>query len=184
MDYFEQHPERKIVLDLPELIRRVQALRDMGCKIVATIGSWDLKHIGQERYLRKAREHGDILVVGVDSDRAIHSYKGPNRPIATQEERCESLSYLSFVDVVTLVDDVDKSGRWNYELLRAIKPDVYIAVEDDSYTEEQLSEIRGYVGELILLPRQAADTSTSSFIERIKRSHMLDEASEAGGGAE
>ena len=180
MGFLDEHPEKKIIVELPQLIRAVQGYRDQGyTRIVATIGSWDLKHVGQERYLFKARQQGDLLVVGVDTDRAIQRYKGPHRPIATEAERMESLSYLGFVDVVTPVDDVDAEGRWNYELLRAIRPDVFVAVVNDSYPPEQVEAIRLHCGEVVELERQAADTSTTAFVDRIKK--MIEQEGGASG---
>lgn len=182
MGFFDEHPEKKIITELPRLIRAVQSFRDLGYeRVVATIGSWDLKHVGQERYLFKASQQGDLLVVGVDTDRAMKRYKGPARPIVPEDERCESLSYLSFVSLVTLVDDVDADGRWNYELLRAIRPDVFIAVESDSYSDEQLAEIKTFVGELVTLPRQALGASTTIFTERIKELHAAEIRAMAAG---
>src|SRR5437016_3797836 len=111
-------PRDKIVGEYEKLARAVEGLRAINCKIVLTIGSWDLLHIGHVRYLLKAESYGDILLVGVDTDRAIKFYKGDLRPIVPQEERCEMLSYQSCVDLVTLLDDVDEKGMWQYDLLK------------------------------------------------------------------
>lgn len=143
--------------------------RNLGYKIVVTIGTWDMLHIGHLRYLNKAKSHGDILVVGVDSDKAVKFYKGPLRPIIPQEERMEMLSYQSCVDIITLIDDVDETKKWNYELIKTVRPDIFIAVED-SYPQEQIKEIKLYCNEVIVLPRQAEKTSTSKTIqETVKR---------------
>lgn len=151
----------KVVPDYENLTRVIEALRVLGNKIVCTIGSWDMYHIGHARYLMKARECGDILVVGADSDRAIKIYKGEFRPRIPQEERMELLSYQSCIDFVTIVDDVNDQG-WQYGLIKKIRPDVFVAVED-SYPQRQQEEIKLHCKELVVLPRQA-QTSTSDVI--------------------
>ncbi len=157
--------EKKIILDLNVLARAVASHKERGQIVVATIGSWDMIHRGHVRYIARAQAEGDILIVGADSDRAMKSYKGEERPIIPENERLEMLAYLSSVDYATLVDDVDSDGNWGYELLKVVKPHIYIAV-DDSYPKEQLEEIAGYCEDrVIVLPRQA-DTSTTGTIEK------------------
>lgn len=166
-------PPKKIVLDYQKLGRITDGLRDIGNSIVVTIGSWDLLHIGHLRYLTKAKSHGDILVVGVDSDKAIKLYKNPLRPIVPEDERMEMLSYQSCVDFIVLVDDVNEKGKWEYGLLDLIKPDIFIAVEN-SYPEEQKKDIEKICGKLVVLPRQAEKTSTSSLVQETIKKHLLE----------
>ncbi len=164
--------KRKVVADYEVLAKLIEAHKTLGNKVVATIGSWDLLHIGHLRYLIAARNIGDVLVVGTDSDRAIKLYKKtPLRPVVPQAERMEMLSYQTCVDYTTLIDDVDDSGNWQFGLLKAIKPDVFIAVED-SYPEEQRIAIKQYCDELNILPRQAENTSTSNFIQNTVKRHL------------
>lgn len=139
--------------------------------VVATIGSWDLLHIGHLRYLMAAGSLGDVLVVGVDSDRAVKLYKGELRPIVPYIERAEMLTYQSCVDLVTPVDDVDEKGRWRFGLLKVIRPNIFVAVED-SYPPRQLARIKGYCPEVVVLPRQAENTSTSAMIQVAVKKHV------------
>lgn len=81
------------------------------------------------------------------------------------------LSYQTCVDFITLLDDVDEQGRWQYELLRKIKPDVFVAVED-SYPESQITEIRKHSGEVVILPRQAENTSTTRMVQETVKKHL------------
>jgi len=67
-----------------------------------TNGCFDLLHVGQVKLLREAKCNGDILIVGINSDASIKKIKGPERPIFSQEERCEILSALEMVDFVTV----------------------------------------------------------------------------------
>ncbi|MBD3359652.1 MAG: adenylyltransferase/cytidyltransferase family protein [Candidatus Buchananbacteria bacterium] len=161
----------KILLDYDELKKFVEAHKTLQQKVVCTIGSWDMLHIGHLRYLINAKNKGDILIVGTDSDAAIKRYKNEYRPIIPQDERMEMLSYQDCVDYITLIDDVDEKGAWNYELLKIIQPDIYVCI-DESYPEEQKQNIRKYVNELIELPRQAEKTSTTDIIEKTFKSHL------------
>ena len=163
----------KIVADYNLLREKAEAHRTLGHKIVATIGSWDMLHIGHVRYLHKAKELGDILIVGVDSDRGIKAYKNPLRPIIPEAERMEMLSYQAPVDYVTVIDDIDNQGQWSYGLIKSVPVDVFVAVED-SYPDHQLDKIKASCGEVMVLPRQAENTSSSDIIQNIVKGHLLE----------
>ncbi len=159
---------QKIIMDYNLLSRKITALRTIAadCKVVMTIGSFDLYHNGHGRYLEKAKEQGTVLVVGVDSDIAIGRYKGEHRPIIPSEERVEMLARQMCVDFVTLIDDVDKEGYWFFGLLKAIRPDIFVVVED-SYSQDQREEIKKLGPELVVLQRQAQNTSATQIIQEI-----------------
>lgn len=166
-----KNQNKSIITDYAELKKMIDAHRVLGHRIVCTVGSWDMLHIGHLRYLIKAKEQGDVLVVGVDSDRGIKLYKNPLRPVIPQEERMEMLKYQDCVDYVTLVDDIDEKGKWQYELAKVINPDVFITVEG-SYPEEQMTALKTYSKEVVMLPRQAESTSTTNIIEKTMKNHL------------
>ena len=85
--------------------RLVERLRAEGKRIVFTNGVFDLLHPGHLRYLRKARALGDVLIVGVNSDRSVQANKGPGRPITPEGERVEILASLDCVDAVVTFDE-------------------------------------------------------------------------------
>ncbi|MFC1598988.1 adenylyltransferase/cytidyltransferase family protein [Patescibacteria group bacterium] len=161
----------KIITDYNQLKKFTDAHKVLEQKIVCTIGSWDMLHIGHLRYLINAKMHGDILIVGTDSDSAIKRYKNEFRPIIPGQERMEMLSYQDCVDYVTLIEDVDDKGKWDYELIKAIEPDIFVCIHE-SYPEDQQNDIKQHVKELIELPRQAEKTSTSDIIEKTFKSHL------------
>lgn len=156
---------KRVVRDYDELGQLVTALKQLGIRIVVTIGTFDLIHVGHSRYLEKAKDFGDILIVGTDTDRAVRSYKGENRPIVPEDERLEMLLHTRYVDFATLIDDVDEKGDWQFGLLDVIRPDIFVAIEE-SYPLDQRVEIEARVGKLELLPRQA-ETSTSEKIRQL-----------------
>ena len=149
----KRQPTQKIVHDYDTLSKAIEGLRAVDYKIVLTIGSWDLLHIGHVRYLLRAKEHGDVLVVGTDSDRGIKLYKGDLRPVIPEGERCEMLSYQTCVDFVTLIDDIDDSGALLAHCLspgdRAIKGEVLTTIRErvgrciqDPHDQRPLSHAR------------------------------------------
>src|SRR5919202_6537607 len=83
-----------------------QRLRAAGKRVVFTNGVFDLLHVGHVRYLDQARALGDVLVVAINSNRAVRELKGPNRPIFDEAERAEILAALRCVDYVTIFDDI------------------------------------------------------------------------------
>lgn len=163
---------KKIIIpDYTELKNVIDAHRTLGHKIVCTVGSWDMLHIGHLRYLMKAKEQGDVLIVGVDSDRGIKLYKNPLRPVIPQDERMEMLKYQDCVDYVTLVDDIDDKGKWQYELVKVLNPDVFVTVEG-SYPDDQINALKTYSKEVVMFPRQAQNTSTTNIIEKTMKNHL------------
>lgn len=170
--------KRKIIPNYKQLKEKISAHKVLEHKIVCTIGSWDMLHIGHVRYLNSAKERGDILVVGVDSDRGIKSYKGPLRPIIPEEERMEMLSYQHCVDYVIRIDDINKKGNWGYKLIKEIPIDTFIAVEGNSYTPTQIRVIKKYCKELYVVPRQAEKTSSTDIIQNVLKSHLAKDIKE------
>ncbi len=103
-----------------ELRSTVHRLKAEGKKIVFTNGCFDLIHIGHVRSLKEAKKLGDVLVVGLNSDRSVSLIK-PRRPIIPQEQRAEILASLDMIDYVSLFD-----GETPYELIKLIQPDVLV----------------------------------------------------------
>lgn len=142
--------------------REVKYWRQKKKKIVLTQGSFDLIHIGHGRYLQEARNYGDVLFVGVDSDEKVKKRKGPERPVVPEDERLEMLSYLDSVDFAILKPyDVEK-----WWLIKLIQPDVLIATKK-TYTTKQKEALKQYCGEIVVLEEQAV-TSTSAKIRRVQ----------------
>ena len=108
-------------------------IKKQGKTIVATNGCFDILHVGHVRYLKKSKEFGDVLIVGLNSDASVRSIKGPNRPINNEFDRAEVLCALDSVDYVVLFDE--DSPR---DLLELIKPNVYTKGAD--YTLKTLPE--------------------------------------------
>jgi D-beta-D-heptose 7-phosphate kinase/D-beta-D-heptose 1-phosphate adenosyltransferase len=115
---------RKVVT-LKELSRALKAERMRGRKVVFTNGCFDLVHAGHVSLLQFARSKGDVLVVGLNTDRSVRALKGEGRPILPQADRGRVLSALEAVDYVVFFDE-DTPAR----LVRAVRPEVLIKGED------------------------------------------------------
>jgi rfaE bifunctional protein nucleotidyltransferase chain/domain len=110
------------VLGRAELRKVLAEQRRAGRSVVFTNGCFDLLHPGHVRSLREARDFGDLLVVGLNSDRSVGRLgKGPGRPILGENERAELLAALEMVDFVTLFDEDTP-----LELIRTVEPDVLV----------------------------------------------------------
>lgn len=162
-DKAEAFLDDRYVPQYPKLLKVVDSLKKEGKKIVLTQGVYDLIHEGHAKYLAAARTHGDVLIVGVDSDALTKKRKGPNRPIVPQSERITMLLHLRPVDIVTIRDVKNEIG----DLIRLIKPDVYVASESTKdFTKKLLAEYVRDCGKIVVLPPQAT-TSTSARIRNL-----------------
>lgn len=151
----------RFVDDKKKLAEVIAALRTIGARIVLTMGAFDFIHIGHFLYLEKARQYGDVLIVGVDNDAKVRERKGSERPIVHEDERVRMLTHVRHVDIVTLKRHDDP--KW--ALLKLIKPDTLIATKD-TYTKEQVMKLKKYCGEIIILEPQAT-TSTTAKLRRL-----------------
>ena len=113
------------ILDEYELERNLAFWRFKNRKIVFTNGCFDILHRGHIEYLAQARDKGDVLVIGLNTDASVRRLKGANRPVNPQEARAMVLASLFFVDAVVFFDDDTP-----YELIKTIQPDVLIKGAD------------------------------------------------------
>jgi D-beta-D-heptose 7-phosphate kinase/D-beta-D-heptose 1-phosphate adenosyltransferase len=145
-----------------DLRRIVEDLKTKRKRIVFTNGCFDLLHIGHIRYLEKAKTLGDVLVVGVNSDRSVRNLKGPHRPILPEEERAEILSGLESVNYITVFDEPTP-----LELILSLQP--HILVKGGDWTKETTvgkEVVERLGGEVVILPF-IEGSSTSNLIETI-----------------
>ena|ERR1700754_810862 len=156
--------DQRLISSLEEMTRTVNHLKGLDFRIVLTSGSFDLIHLGHVKYLAKAKELGDVLVVGVDSDTKIRRRKGEDRPMVPQEERLEMLAHQRPVDLIYLKDDDE--ARW--ALIKAVSPDVLVLTADHSYSDEDQVALAEICGRVEVLERQSSVTTS----ERIRQMYM------------
>ncbi len=136
-------------------------LRAEGAKIVFTNGCFDILHRGHVRYLEQAKKLGDVLIVGLNSDRSVAGIK-PGRPINAQRDRAAVLAALCMVDFVVIFDE-----KTPYRLIRALRPDVLVKGGDWKRQDIVGSDI---VDETRSLP-YVRGASTTGVIEKILRTY-------------
>lgn len=155
-------------LPWPELLAVREQARIAGRVVVWTNGTFDLLHPGHVASLQQARARGDVLVVGVNSDRSVKAYKGPRRPILNQDERCAMLAAVECVDYVIVFDEDTPA-----ESLAKLRPDIHC--KGDEYAPPhgkpvpERAVVEGYGGRVEYLPL-VPGLSTSELLRRIAAS--------------
>jgi D-glycero-beta-D-manno-heptose 1-phosphate adenylyltransferase len=139
-----------------------ERLRQEGRQVVFANGCFDLFHVGHVRYLEGARQQGDVLVVGVNSDRSVRQLKGEGRPLLPEDARAELLAAMECVDYVVIFDDLTAEN-----ILRDLRPDVHCKGTD--YTEATVPErevVRSWGGRVVIVG-DPKDHSTRDVLARI-----------------
>lgn len=149
--------------NLAELTAIAAQARKDGKVVVFTNGCFDLLHRGHVHILRQAKASGDILIVGINSDRSVHSIKGPKRPILPQSDRIELIAAMEMVDYVIVYDEPDP-----YNLIAAIKPNLLAKGGDWSAEKIIGADIVERDGGRVAVIPYLPGNSTTEIIERIR----------------
>lgn len=133
-----------------------------GKKVVFTNGVFDILHRGHVEYLQKARELGDLLIIGLNSDASVQRIKGPKRPLCSQEDRAIVLSALACVDHIVLFDEDTPQ-----KLIETLIPDTLVKGAD--YSVEQIvgADVVLKNGGKVLPIELTPGKSTSGLINKI-----------------
>jgi len=142
------------------------AFRASGKKLVVTNGCFDILHLGHVTYLEDARNRGDALLLGVNSDAAVRGLKGAGRPVNSESDRAAVLAALQSVDGVCIFTDTTAT-----KFLAAAQPDIYVKGGD--YTLETLNQderraVESAGGKIVLVPF-VPGKSTTTLLEKISR---------------
>ncbi|MGA3014267.1 MAG: D-glycero-beta-D-manno-heptose 1-phosphate adenylyltransferase [Bacteroidales bacterium] len=136
-------------------------------KVVFTNGCFDILHLGHIEYLAKAASLGDVLVVGLNSDRSVKRIKGPTRPINDEHSRSMIIAALEFVTAVVIFDEDTP-----YELIKTIQPDILVKGKD-----WKVEEIAGH--DIVLAKGGKVETieltpgySTTGIEQKIRKLHQ------------
>jgi rfaE bifunctional protein nucleotidyltransferase chain/domain len=138
---------------------------DPGKKLVVTNGCFDLLHLGHVTYLEAARNAGNALLVGVNSDVAVKALKGEGRPLNSELDRALVLAALESVDFVTIFPDVRAT-----QFLAKSRPDIYVKGGDytlDTLDQTERGTVESSGGRIILIP-MVAGKSTTSLLKKSK----------------
>jgi D-glycero-beta-D-manno-heptose 1-phosphate adenylyltransferase len=151
-------------LELKNEIEARRARANQAAKVVFTNGCFDILHVGHVRYLQQARELGDMLVIGLNTDQSVRRLKGPERPVQSEQARAEILAALAAVDYVVLFDEETPE-----QLIHEVRPDVLVKGGD--YTIASIVGapfVQSYGGKVQVLPFSDG-FSTTSIISKMKK---------------
>ena len=153
----------KRVLNREEASKLIEDLKKQGKQVVFTNGCFDILHVGHMTYLEEAKEFGDYLFVGVNSDESVKRLKGPTRPINSEVDRAELLAGLKAVDyTVIFTEDIP------VELIGELKPSIHVKGGD--YKKEDLPEtkvVESYGGRVEIVSL-VEGKSTSNVVKKIQ----------------
>lgn len=136
------------IFDTKVLSQRVAMWKFQGRKIVFTNGCFDILHRGHIEYLSQARDLGDVLIIGLNTDASVKRIKGDGRPVQDENSRALILATLRFVEAVVLFDEDTP-----YNLIELVKPDVLVKGGD--YTEDNIvgaDIVKANGGEVVTIP--------------------------------
>jgi D-beta-D-heptose 7-phosphate kinase/D-beta-D-heptose 1-phosphate adenosyltransferase len=152
-----------MIVDFNEIEKICNSLREQNKRIVFTNGCFDILHRGHIEYLTKAKEFGDVLIVGLNSDTSVQRLKGKDRPINPESDRARILDALKPVDYVVIFEE-DTPLR----LIQMVKPDVLVKGGDYKVQEIVGSEyVMSYGGKVEIIPF-VEGKSTTKIIQKIK----------------
>ncbi|MEN6464921.1 MAG: D-glycero-beta-D-manno-heptose 1-phosphate adenylyltransferase [Syntrophaceae bacterium] len=151
------------ILARNDLKLKIDAAKKAGKKVIFTNGCFDIIHAGHTHYLAKARDLGDILIVGVNSDASVRGIKGEKRPLVPEDERAEVIAALGCVDFVVIFEEPDPQA-----LVDLLRPDVLVKGGD--WREEDVigrESVASWGGKVVIIPHKKG-LSTTNIVERIK----------------
>ena len=151
------------IIESGNIKQELSKLRGKSKKIVFTNGCFDIIHAGHISYLNEAKTLGDILIVGLNSDKSVRRLKGGGRPIVSEQDRAYVLANLKPVDYVIMFDEDTP-----YELIKEIKPDVLVKGADYEGKSIVGSDIVESSGGKTVLINFIKGKSTSGIIKKIK----------------
>ena len=152
------------ILSLAALGRAVRRARARGARVVFSNGCFDLLHAGHVKLLEGAKRHGELLVIGLNSDRSVRALKGRGRPIVPQRDRARLLAALASVDYVIIFDELTPQ-----RLVTRLLPDVLIKGADWAAGDIVGAEaVRNAGGRVVRIPLLRG-YSTSRLIARLRK---------------
>ena len=150
------------VKTLNELVKIVNRLKKQKKKIVTTNGVFDILHLGHVKYLEEAKKLGDVLIVGVNTDKSVKQNKGDKRPINNEKSRMSVLAALESVDYVFLFNEKDPRN-W----LGRIKPSIHVKAGDYKLSQIIEKDIVERNGGKVIIAKAEKGYSTTDLINKI-----------------
>lgn len=146
-----------------EIEEIVKELKKQGKKIVTCNGCFDILHAGHIKFLTEAKQQGEILIVGLNSDQSVKENKGSSRPINNENDRATVLAALETVDYITIFNE-----KTPIQLLERIKPNIHVNGEEYGENCIEAETVRKNGGRIYLI-NLIKGYSTSNIIKRIRK---------------
>jgi D-beta-D-heptose 7-phosphate kinase/D-beta-D-heptose 1-phosphate adenosyltransferase len=160
-DEILQDTDARRLISRRALAQLAATLRAAGRRIVTINGSFDVLHPGHLHILSEAKRQGDVLIVGLNSDASVRSYKGPTRPILSERQRAEMLLALRVVDYVHIFDEADPIA-----FLREVQPDVHVNGSEYGKDCIESDAVRGSGGIIHIVDR-LPNLSTTALLSAV-----------------
>jgi rfaE bifunctional protein nucleotidyltransferase chain/domain len=157
---------RDKILDWDKLPAWRAQIRREGRKLVVTNGCFDILHLGHVTYLESARQEGDLLLVGINSDASVRDLKGSGRPVNNEHDRAAIVAALQCVDAVCIFSD-----RSALNFLVRSEPDIWVKGGDytlESVNQEERKAVEAHGGKVVVLPI-VKGKSTTALLDRLAR---------------
>lgn len=154
------------ILTREQAVELAETWHSEGKRIVFTNGCFDILHLGHVDYLEKARQAGDKLMLGLNTDASVSRIKGPLRPVVSEYARARLMASLSFVDAVVLFDEPTP-----LELIQAVKPDVLVKGDDYAVTDIVGADFVQQNGGRVQTIPLVAGYSTTAIIGKIRQAY-------------
>jgi len=156
--------ENKILHNSFALSVACKRMRNQGKRVVLTTGAFDVVHKGHVKYMLKAKENGDFLVVGINTDNFIKKLKGEHRPINHEKDRAFVVAAFGFVDAVYIFENRN-------HIVEHVKPDIFVMSNSShgkpSDRQEQQDLVKKYGGRVLILDPMS-DIHTTDIIRQMK----------------
>ena len=156
----------KKIITIEEIEGRVLLLKKENKVIVTCNGAFDILHIGHIKFLEEAKQKGDILIAGLNSDKSVKNNKGPNRPITNEKNRAEFLAALESVDYVVIFNEEDPKY-----LLSIIKPDIHVNGNEYGYDCIEADVVKENGGKIHLV-KNYGGFSTTKLLRALSDKHL------------
>ncbi|GAB3265115.1 D-glycero-beta-D-manno-heptose 1-phosphate adenylyltransferase [Larkinella harenae] len=154
------------ILSRQQAIEQAAQWHTDGKRLVFTNGCFDILHLGHIDYLEKARQTGDKLILGLNTDSSVSRIKGPLRPVVNEYARARLMASLAFVDAVVLFDEPTPLA-----LIQAVKPDVLVKGDDYAVADIVGADFVLHNGGQVQTIPLVSGYSTTALIEKIRAAY-------------
>jgi len=153
---------------IKNILQTLENSRKNGKTIVLATGFFDLLHEEHKKFLLKARQAGDVLVVGVESDVRVKKIKGEGRPIHTQKVRLQQIKDLSYVNEVFVLPDEFSLPQDHEQLIAHIRPNILAISSHSDHQDKKRALVEKYGGELRIVHQHNPQVSTSQLLSGVQ----------------